>query len=148
MNVLQHEVGIRITGIPKGQPRPKAFSRGKHAGVYDPGTANEWKASIAEAFKEYHGLSYNQPLRVLIELFIPRPKNHFGVKGVKPTAPRWHTGKPDLDNAAKAILDAMTDFQFWKDDSVVFALEICKEWTDGKPGAYVKVTPTEGGLGE
>jgi len=47
------------------------------------------------------------------------------------------------DNAAKAILDAMTDFQFWKDDSVVFALEICKEWTDGKPGAYIKVTPTD-----
>ena len=143
MNQLLKEISVFATGIPKGQPRVKAFTRGRHAGVYDPGTANEWKASVALAFKEYHGMSYNQPLRVLIELFLPRPKAHFGAKGLKPNAPRWHTGKPDLDNAAKAILDAMTDFQFWKDDSLVFALEVCKEWTDGKPGAYIKVSPIE-----
>ena len=33
-------------GSPKGQPRVRAFVRGNHAGVYDPGTANEFKTSI------------------------------------------------------------------------------------------------------
>ncbi len=30
-----------IKGIPKGQPRVRAFVRGRHAGVYDPGTADD-----------------------------------------------------------------------------------------------------------
>lgn len=140
MNILDSEITVLVTGIPKGQPRVKATMRGKHASVYDPGTANEWKQSVSEAFKDYHGRSYNQPLQVEIQLFMPRPKGHFGVKGnVKPTAPHYHTGKPDLDNAAKAILDAMTDFQFWKDDSIVCRLEISKSWTDGKPGAKITI---------
>lgn len=31
----------RVFGIPKGQPRVRAFIRGKHAGVYDPGQAKD-----------------------------------------------------------------------------------------------------------
>jgi Holliday junction resolvase RusA-like endonuclease len=140
MNILESPVTFYAIGIPKGQPRPKAFSRGNHAGVYDPGTANEWKASVAEGFKTHHGMSYNQPLAVEIWLSMPRPKAHFGSKGLKPNAPDWHTQKPDLDNAAKAILDAMTDFQFWKDDSVVCNLTISKSWTDGTPGATIRIS--------
>lgn len=139
---LDQEITVFATGIPKGQPRVKATSRGKFASVYDPGTANEWKQSVSEAFKPYHGHSYNQPLQVEIQLFMPRPKAHFGAKGdVKPLAPQFHTQKPDLDNAAKAILDAMTDFQFWKDDSMVYRLEVSKDWTDGKPGARITINP-------
>lgn len=139
--ILEETISFRAVGIPKGQPRPKAFSRGNRAGVYDPGTANEWKASVAEAMKSHHGMSYNQPVSVSIVLFLPRPKGHFGAKGLKVSAPRNHTGKPDLDNAAKAILDAMTDFQFWKDDSIVCSLIISKMWTEGSPGALIEITP-------
>ena len=32
-------ISFTVLGDPKGQPRPKAFSRGGHAAVYDPGTA-------------------------------------------------------------------------------------------------------------
>ena len=141
MNKLSETVSVFATGIPKGQPRVKAFTRGKHAGVYDPGTANEWKASVAEAFKRYHGLSINQAVSVEIVLYMPRPKSHFGAKGLKPTAPQWHTSKPDVDNCAKAIQDAMTDFQFWKDDSIVCDLSVRKVWTISKPGAQITVLP-------
>lgn len=140
--MLTDRVNVSVTGIPKGQPRPKAFARGGHAGVYDPGTANEWKASIAEAFKPHHGLSLNQPLSVHIVLFIPRPKGHFTPKGaLTKSAPIHHTAKPDLDNAAKAILDAMTDFQFWKDDSCCINLGIRKCWCTQAPGAHITITP-------
>jgi len=140
--MLTDRITVCAVGIPKGQPRPKAFARGGHAGVYDPGTANEWKASIAEAFKPYHGLSLNQPLSVRIILFIPRPKGHFTKSGMlAKSAPVHHTAKPDLDNAAKAILDAMTDFQFWKDDSCCVDLSIRKYWISEAPGASISITP-------
>lgn len=128
-------------GIPKGQPRPKAFARGKHAGVYDPGTANEWKGAVARAFEGHHGLSITDAVSVTIDLHLPRPKGHFRTDGVTLTksAPVHHTGKPDLDNAAKAILDAMTDFQFWKDDSACVELIVRKRWTATKPGALIEV---------
>ena len=43
---------LEVNGDPKPQPRPKAFKRGKHAAVYDPGTAEGWKGSIALAARE------------------------------------------------------------------------------------------------
>lgn len=141
MNVLDTPIRVFAVGIPKGQPRPKAFSRGRHAGVYDPGTANEWKGSVARAFVQYHGAAYHQAVSVVIDFMLPRPKGHFGAKGLLPSAPRLHLGKPDLDNAAKAVLDAMTDFQFWKDDSGCVELIVRKHWTETKPGALIVVSP-------
>lgn len=132
---------VFAVGIPKAQPRVKAFSRGRHAGVYDPGTANDWKGSVKRAFDGHHGRSLHEPVSVAIDLFLPRPKGHFGKRGLLPSAPLHHTGKPDLDNAAKAILDAMTDFQFWKDDSACVSLLVTKQWTDTKPGALIIVRP-------
>lgn len=126
-------------GIPKGQPRPKAVRRGKHAGVYDPGTANDWKTAVKAAFSAHHGRSLACPLKVSIVFAIPRPKGHFGKSGLRKSAPARHTGKPDLDNAAKAVLDALTDCQVWKDDSYIFDLRVRKMWTEGTPGARISI---------
>lgn len=40
----------------------------------------------------------------------------------------WHTEKPDLDNAQKALQDVMTELGFWKDDSVIVQLNASKIW--------------------
>ena len=45
---------------------------------------------------------------------------------------QWHTQKPDADNIAKAILDALKDH--WKDDAQVARLSIDKRWTDCEQG--------------
>lgn len=41
----------------------------------------------------------------------------------------WHTSKPDLDNAQKALQDVMTELGFWKDDSCISNLQVMKIWT-------------------
>lgn len=98
-----------IAGTPKGQPRPKAYRRGAHAAVYDPGTAAEWKFLIARAFE---GVELpDGPLCVSLKFQMPRPKSHYRTGKhagkLKDSAPYWHTKKPDLDNLIKAVLDAM-----------------------------------------
>ena len=40
-----------VEGDPKGQPRARACIRGKHAGVYDPGTSDNWKMCVAEVWR-------------------------------------------------------------------------------------------------
>lgn len=141
MSELFSTIEVFAVGTPKAQPRVKAFKRGNHAGVYDPGTANDWKSSVRDAFKEFHGLGIIEPVTVRIDFHLPRPKSHYGKRGLKDSAPLHHTGKPDLDNAAKAVLDAMTDFQFWKDDSAVVRLVVTKSWALSRPGARVIVNP-------
>ncbi len=122
------------TGIPKGQPRVKAFKRGNHAGVYDPGTADNWKRIVAYQVKEdWSGEAFTGPVAVALNFVMPRPKGHYRTskhlvegEALKHSAPSMHTSRPDADNLAKAVLDALTNLQVWKDDSQVAQLNITK----------------------
>lgn len=131
-------------GIPKGQPRPKAFSRGGFASVYDPGTAENWKSCIATAIKPHlPETPYDSPCCVAIEFLMPRPKGHFKTGKQagqrKDTAPVLFLGKPDCDNLAKAVLDALTNIGLWRDDSIVWNLVVTKKYADAFAGANISI---------
>lgn len=109
-------------GTPKGQPRPKATIRGKHAGVYDPSTANDWKDAIRFAAKEAwkSRVQFTGPVCLWITCHMPRPANHIRSNGqLKDWAPKWVQSKPDFDNVGKAIADALTSIGIWEDDAQV-----------------------------
>lgn len=140
-------IDLIVYGDPKGQPRPKAFSRGGIAKVYDPGTAEGWKGQIALAVKEegVNGIMLENPVILTITAFFARPKGHFhtGKKAgvVKPTAPTYHTSKPDFDNVAKAACDALTQLGIWRDDSLVVQATVTKLYSD--KAAWTKITIRE-----
>ena len=129
-------------GIPKAQPRVKAFRRGNHAGVFDPGTADEWKLTVAAAARiAWDKVKFTGPLHLTLSFFMPRPKAHYRSNGeVKPMAPRWHESKPDADNLAKAVMDALTQLGIWIDDSQVVGLDIRKTYSE-RPGCLVFLSP-------
>ncbi len=133
-------IEVFINGIPKAQPRTRATIRGKHAGVYDPGTANEWKNTVKAAFGRYTGLRLEGPLALDITFYLPRPKRLCRKKD--PDDPIPHTAKPDRDNLDKAVLDALTDIQVWGDDKQVFSGKIEKYYgsKNGTTGAVVRIT--------
>lgn len=128
-------------GIPKGQPRPKAFSRGGFASVYDPGTAENWKSCIAMAIKsQLPTTPYDAPCSVSIQFRMPRPKGHFKASGeLRGSAPALFLGKPDCDNLAKAVLDALTNIGLWRDDSLVWNLLVTKKYSDAAAGAMIHI---------
>ena len=114
-------------GTPKPQPRPRAFSRGGMVRVYDPGTAEGWKNSIAIAAKQHVPAEPMEGALALgLDFIMPRPKAHYLKSGLRETAPYWHTKKPDADNLCKAVMDAMTTLGFWRDDSQVCDLKCRK----------------------
>ena len=119
-----------VAGTPKGQPRVKAFRRGAHAGVYTPPTADAWKSAVrADGLKNCPAVAFEGAVFISLHFTLPRPKSHFNSKGVKPGAPTWVTGKPDADNLAKAVLDALGDTgRWWRDDSQVVSLIVSKTY--------------------
>jgi Holliday junction resolvase RusA-like endonuclease len=124
-----------VPGVPKAQPRVKACRRGNHAGVYDPGTADEWKKLVcAAALAHWNRARFLGPLRLVLLFGMQRPKAHFNRHGdVKPGVSKWHQKKPDADNLAKAVMDAMTQLGIWEDDSQVVRLDVGKVYAT-RPG--------------
>lgn len=128
-----------IEGTPKPQPRPRAVARGGFARVYNPKTADDWKQSVRDGFK---GVQLDcEQVSVFLLFKMPRAKLHFNTRGeLKPSAPRDHTKRPDVDNLAKAVLDALVDQGVIKDDSLVTRLEVAKEYeTETGAGCLIKI---------
>ena len=133
-----------VPGTPKAQPRPRAFARKFgakfSARVYDPGTAEGWKSAIAVAARPFLPAEpLKGPLRVDITFYFPRPKYHFRSNGeLKPTAPEWHTGRPDRDNCEKSSADALTQLGMWEDDGQVCSGTIEKRYSF-QSGAEIRI---------
>ena len=138
---------FRANGMPKGQPRPRAFVRAGtgRAGVYDPGTAEGWKGDVARACASLEGGGMHVPLAVTLTFYMPRPRGHYRTNGqLKPASPVFlHDHKPDADNLAKAVLDALTNIRAWLDDDQVCELVIRKYWEQPgthAPGCVIRIS--------
>ena len=129
---------VIVPGTPVAQPRPRAVRRGAHAGVYNPPTADAWKAAVVREMQRWAGQRISGALEVEIDFSFPRPLSHFGTgrnaAKLKPSAPEDHTKRPDLDNLAKAVLDAMGDAGVFGDDAQVARLILSKRWGTGATG--------------
>ena len=135
-------ISIFVPGLPVAQPRAKAVAFGGRARVYNPGTANEWKACVIHAFKSEAGaFKEGVPVRLVMHFHLPRPNGHFGSgknsEKLKPSAPSHHTKKPDADNLAKAVMDALTAAGVWVDDSQVAVSMTVKLYADGPTGCRI-----------
>lgn len=144
-DLTMHTLEFFAQGKPKGQPRVKAARRGKHAGVYDPGTADDWKTTIKQAAKDALTTSifpiFAGPVRVDATFVFPRPKAHFRGKSqtIRLDAPVYHISKPDRDNLDKALMDALTDMQVFKDDCIAACGGITKLYAAPGQAAGVRV---------
>jgi Holliday junction resolvase RusA-like endonuclease len=129
-----------VLGEPKGQPRARAFARGGMVRMYDPGTAEAWKSQVALAWNQCKNKQKHEgPVSIELAFYFKRPKSHFNKAGVKPKAPFYHVAKPDADNAAKAVLDALTQIGAWRDDSQVAELKVSKRYADENTGCFVTI---------
>lgn len=69
------------------------------------------------------------PLRIGMMFCVNRPASHLKKTGEpRSSAPTFHTGKPDVDNMAKAFLDAIQKAGIIKDDAQVVSISADKAW--------------------
>lgn len=96
-----------------------------------------WRSVVAmcgsKAMRESRAI-FNGPLRVKFDFIMPRRKSDLNAKGeVKPSAPFYHTTKPDALKLARSTEDALTGIA-WSDDAQTAMLEISKRYADkGEP---------------
>ena len=138
---MTEPVTFFVQGDPKGQPRARACVRGKHAGVYDPGTADGWKLAVADGWRQQDRKEFAAAVRLNLVFYFRRPKSHFRTDGtLKPGAPKQHLSKPDADNLAKAVMDQLTRLRAWADDRLVCTLTVRREWAKTEAGCHIIIS--------
>ncbi len=115
-----------VPGEPVPQPRPRVSTRGGFARAYVPAKhpVHAYRQSLAAAARAAGLSDTGEPLNVVIDAVFVRPKSHVRKSGVKPDAPKLP--RPDVDNIAKACLDALQDVI--GDDTCVARLVIEKSY--------------------
>lgn len=111
-------VGSLVANIVPVKRRPRVSGRGGAPRVYTP---PETAAEEREIARLYKGGKATGPVRVTIRASLPLPKSRPKRVESEPC-----TVKPDIDNVAKAVLDALNGIAY-EDDSQVVDLRVTKE---------------------
>ena len=123
--------------VPQGSMRSFGHGRMVHSNHQE---LLPWRAHVAAIADQHVPPMWDTtgPMRVEATFWLPRPKNHHGSKGLKPSAPWWPTGRVgDVDKYARALLDALTDAGVWVDDSQVVLLTAEKSY--GPPALWCAI---------
>ena len=107
------------TMVPKG--RPRATIRGEHAVVYTPKNTVQFEQYVKQAAAQY---APPKPLKgalmVSLSFFMQRPQS-------LANKVKYHTKRPDIDNLAKSVLDALEGVMYER-DSQIYMLSLTKEY--------------------
>lgn len=100
-----------------------------------------WREAVrSTCWAEMRGDALDGAVAVLVEFYMPRPKNHYRRNGeLKPDAPVWHTQRPDVDKLLRSTLDGLTSGGAFADDCVVALLLAQKRYANGPVGARIQV---------
>lgn len=111
-------ITFTVPGPPKGQPRPRATTINGKARMYESEKGRSWKQVIASWAIHYGVRQIIGPVGVLAIAYLPRPKRL--CRKSDPPGAIWSEVKPDFDNIAKAVCDALNGIAYADDKSVVF----------------------------
>ena len=137
-----NSVHLVVFGDPKPQKRHRHTSKGRFVRTYDPSSKDKndllWVVQNRAPEKPMEG-----PLSVHIYCYFTRPKSHYRTgrnSGIlKDGLSDLHTTRPDPDNLAKLVLDALNGV-FFKDDSQICDLFVKKRY-DEQPRTEIWITP-------
>ena len=123
-----------VPGAPIGKGRPRAARRGAGVVMFTPEKTAGYEALVAaaasNAMRAEAGPLFTGPLEAVLEMRIPIPaswsKAH---KAAALAGIELPTSRPDIDNVAKAILDACNGVVF-RDDAQVVMLVATKAFSD------------------
>ena len=120
-------IKIEIQGRPMGKQRPKVNTITRVA--YTPQKTVEYERLVRLIFvSKYRGFKpYTGELRAKIYAYYKVPKGTSKKKTKELMEREWCTKKPDADNIAKMVLDALNGMAYIDDNQIAF-LEVFKKY--------------------
>ena len=137
-------VELTILGEPMGKQRPKFSNAGKFVKTYTPKETINYESKVVFAYKNATDYFFgDKEVKATIIAFYKLQKQHYKKKGINKEGMDKligiinPTSKPDCDNIAKIILDALNGIAY-HDDSQITKLVVCKKYAE-QPKVIVKL---------
>ena len=133
-------ISFVVPGVPVGKGRPRFAKRGNFVSTYTPERTASYENLVKVlAMQEMSGNQrVSTPVNVLIDIAVRPPVSWSKKKREQAlNGETYPTGKPDIDNVAKGILDAMNGVVYL-DDKQVVSLMVRKFYRDSDY-AFVRV---------
>ena len=131
------EIHITIPGVPVGKGRPRFSGRGGH--TYTPEKTKDYEEKVRLCWRTQSGKGFagKVPLLASVTAYFPIPKS-VSKKKAEAMAGTFHVNRPDADNIAKAILDALNGHAY-PDDAAVQIDRSWKIYTNAAPRVEVTI---------
>lgn len=122
-----------VPGTPFGKERPKFTRRGQYVKTYTPKNTSQHEKMVAAVYEEQaKGRKFEPkaPLDVRIIAYYPIPKSTSKKKRREMLEHRIRpVVKPDLDNVAKLVYDALNGVA-WHDDNAIVDTQVRKFYSE------------------
>lgn len=121
------QVAFKILGTPIAKERPRSTRSGR---FYTPTKTKDYEEKVRWAYKRtYKTLKFEREEKVYaeIDIFFKTPKSLTKKKTLEALEQKIFPRKKDIDNIAKAILDALNKIAY-EDDTQVVSLKITKQY--------------------
>lgn len=134
-----------VPGIPAPGGSKRVFinrKTGRPIVTDDAGKRNkDWRTAVGFMAAERFDKPAVGALCVEFHFTMPRPKNHFGTGKnagkLKPSAPEYHSTRPDTSKLIRAAEDALTGIA-WLDDAQI-AHQVGDKAYGDRPGVWIAV---------
>ena len=114
-----------VEGHCVGKQRPRMAN----GHTYTPKATKDYENKVLDAFvNAENDLDFNGPIEAFITVYVKMPTSWSRKRRAESMGkPPFNIKTPDLDNAAKSILDALNGLAY-KDDKQVVSLDISRKW--------------------
>lgn len=102
-----------------------------------------WRLLVARAAIDANVKMHRGPIKIAVCFLFTRPSGHFRKDGsLKPSAPKFHAVKPDIDKLQRSTYDGLADLAY-ENDSRICGVIVDKRYCAGneRPGAIITIIP-------
>ena len=143
------QITFFVPGIPVAKGSAKAFYNRATGRAMITQTNRDkqkpWASMIGYCAQEAGCKPSADAIALSLCFVMPRPKNHFRTGNnsdtLKPSAPDYHTSRPDLDKLIRCVKDGLTGVAY-RDDSQVIIVYAEKKY-GLSPGVSVEIASKE-----
>jgi crossover junction endodeoxyribonuclease RusA len=134
-------ITFRVEGM---APAPQGSKRhlGRGVMIESCKTVKPWRMLVAHAAVAAGAPMIRGPVSLSVVFLFHRPKGHYGAKGLKPSAPKWHSVKPDLSKVLRSTEDSLTGVLI-EDDARIVSVAMEKRYCNPgeHSGAIITIIP-------